>query len=105
MGISFVEPPTCILKENTSNPGGQWLPGAVLNAASNCLNFNGKRKLDDVAIVWRDEGYDSLPLNRMTINELRSEIRYVPGVKSHLLLGKCTLMTVFGVLILIFLLF
>ncbi|CAA6670649.1 unnamed protein product [Spirodela intermedia] len=62
-------------KRRQFTPWGQWLPGAVLNAAGNCLNLNGKRRLDDVVIIWRDEGYDSSPVNHITLNELRTEVR------------------------------
>lgn len=86
MEISFSVRPTCILKEDSSHPGGQWLPGAVLNAAGNCLNLNGKRRLDDVVIIWRDEGHDSSPVNHMTLNELRAEVRYVTYTKKFFLI-------------------
>lgn len=74
--MSFSVPPQCILREDSSHPGGQWLPGAHLNPARNCLSLNGNRTLDDVMIVWRDEGEDTLPLKKMTLNELRTEVWY-----------------------------
>ncbi|KAF3792031.1 putative acyl-activating enzyme 17 [Nymphaea thermarum] len=79
LNISFSVPPTCILgncesdEGRLSYPGGQWLPGAMMNAAENCLTSNGKRNLHDTAIIWRDEGSDSLPLSRMTFKELHAE--------------------------------
>ncbi|XP_078443646.1 acyl-activating enzyme 17 isoform X2 [Wolffia australiana] len=88
MGISFSEPPSCVLKENNSQPGGEWLSGAMLNAAENCLLLNGKRQEDDVAIIWRDEGFDSLALNRMTLKELRSEVSVVVAALETLGLSK-----------------
>lgn len=72
--ISFSSPPSRILQDHGSEPGGHWLPGAVLNSAENCLCFNDKRRPDDVAVIWRDEGSDDLPLNRMTFKELREEV-------------------------------
>ncbi|XP_030493803.2 hexanoyl-CoA synthase-like isoform X1 [Cannabis sativa] len=79
MNISFSKPPECILRENFSrdgqilNPGGEWLPGAFINPAKNCLDLNCK-SLDDTMILWRDEGKDVLPVNKMTLKELRSEV-------------------------------
>ncbi|KAF9667692.1 hypothetical protein SADUNF_Sadunf15G0050100 [Salix dunnii] len=74
MSISFSVPPRCILSENTSRPGGQWLPGAYVNPAKTCLTVNSKRTLDDVVIRWRDEGNDDMPVSSMTLEELRSEV-------------------------------
>uniref|UniRef100_A0A1D1XQL0 4-coumarate--CoA ligase n=1 Tax=Anthurium amnicola TaxID=1678845 RepID=A0A1D1XQL0_9ARAE len=88
MRISFSVRPTCILQEHSSYPGGQWLPGAVLNAAGNCLTLNDKRGLDDVVIIWRDEGYDDLPVNRMTLKELRGEVCIVAKALETLGLAK-----------------
>lgn len=74
-------PPQCILDDNPSKedslsyPGGHWLPGAFINPARNCLSVNNKRSLDDTVIIWRDEG-DDMPLNRMTLEELRREVWY-----------------------------
>lgn len=76
MGISFSVPPSCILRDHDSYPGGQWMPGAHLNAASLCLSLNDKRGLDDVVILWRDEGDDSLPVHTMTLKELRTQVWY-----------------------------
>ncbi|XP_008782050.1 probable acyl-activating enzyme 17, peroxisomal [Phoenix dactylifera] len=74
MSISFFVPPSCILHEHTSYPGGQWLPGAYLNCAANCLSLSDKRGLDDTMIIWRDEGYDALPVQQMTLKELHAEV-------------------------------
>uniref|UniRef100_A0A0D2ZQV4 AMP-dependent synthetase/ligase domain-containing protein n=2 Tax=Brassica oleracea var. oleracea TaxID=109376 RepID=A0A0D2ZQV4_BRAOL len=62
--------------ENTSgdNPGGNWLPGAYLNPARNCLSNSAKKRSDDVVIRWRNEGSDDLPVNAMTLLELRSHV-------------------------------
>lgn len=76
MNISFATSPECILRENPSYPGGQWLPGAYVNPAKNCLSLNKKRSLDDSVIVWRDEGDDQLTLQKMTLKELRSRVWY-----------------------------
>lgn len=83
MNISFSVPPSCILREHTTEegrvlyPGGQWLPGAVMNSAGSCLNLNGKKSLDGVMIKWRNEGDDDLPVNCLTLKELRAEVWYV----------------------------
>ncbi|KNA14183.1 hypothetical protein SOVF_109910 [Spinacia oleracea] len=77
MGISFTKPPHCILYENSSYPGGQWLPGCSLNPAEICLRVNAKRNLDDIAVAWRDEGEDNGPVQKMTLQELRREVWFV----------------------------
>ncbi|XP_022135246.1 probable acyl-activating enzyme 17, peroxisomal [Momordica charantia] len=80
MHITFSKPPHCILQMNDStesqfsSPGGQWLPGAVFNPAKDCLSLNENRSLDDVAIIWRDEGCDNLPVKRLTLGELRTDV-------------------------------
>lgn len=82
MNVSFSIPPQCILRENVSgerhfsHPGGEWLPGAFVNPANNCLSLNYKRNLDDSMVLWRDEGKDDLPINKMTLKELREEVWY-----------------------------
>lgn len=76
MNVSFSVAPECILRENPSYPGGQWLPGANVNPAKNCLNLKRNRTLDDIAVLWRDEGDDELPLQKMTLKELRSRVWY-----------------------------
>nr|XP_043635574.1 probable acyl-activating enzyme 17, peroxisomal [Erigeron canadensis] len=80
MHISFSVPPERILVDDPSeesqllHPGGQWLPGAYVNPARNCLSLGGKRNLSDIAVIWRDEGKDEMPVNRMTFEKLRSEV-------------------------------
>ncbi|KMS97433.1 hypothetical protein BVRB_5g127130 [Beta vulgaris subsp. vulgaris] len=74
MGVSFTRPPNCILYENSSYPGGQWLPGCSLNTAEICLSLNAKRHLDSIAVLWRDEGEDNMPVKKMTLQELRREV-------------------------------
>ncbi|XP_038880763.1 probable acyl-activating enzyme 17, peroxisomal isoform X2 [Benincasa hispida] len=80
MHITFSRPPKCILQRNGSpesqspSPGGRWLPGAVFNPAKDCLSLNKNRSLDDVAIIWRDEGCDNLPVKRLTVGELRTDV-------------------------------
>lgn len=82
MNISFSVPPKRILLDDLSeksqllHPGGQWLPGAYVNPARNCISLNNKRSLNDIAVVWRDEGNDEMPVNKMTFEELRSEVWY-----------------------------
>ena len=74
MAITFSVEPSCILRDSDAYPGGEWLPGAVLNAAANCLTAKPGRTSSDVAIVWRDEGKDSEPLNFVTVEELRKKV-------------------------------
>lgn len=94
MNISFSKQPECILRDNpgedgsSSYPSGQWLPGALINPAQNCLNLNGKRNLNDTVIIWRDELQDDLPLQRMTLEELRQEVWLVAYALESLGLEK-----------------
>ncbi|KAL3024584.1 hypothetical protein AAZX31_04G131800 [Glycine max] len=94
MSISFSKPPECILRDSPSgesplsHPSGQWLPGASINPAQNCLNVNGKRSLNDTVIIWRDEQLDDLPLQRMTLEELRDEVWLVAYALKSLGLEK-----------------
>lgn len=84
LSVLFSEPPKCIFLEDPSDkshPGGQWLPGAYLNPAANCLSLNNKRALDDTAIIWRDEGHDDLPVKRMSVKELREDVWYATYLK------------------------
>ncbi|ESQ31857.1 hypothetical protein EUTSA_v10003719mg [Eutrema salsugineum] len=76
LNVLFSIPPKCILEKDTSgdNPGGNWLPGAYLNPARNCLTNGFKRRSDDIVIRWRDEGSDDLPVNTMTLLELRAQV-------------------------------
>ncbi|KAK3040893.1 hypothetical protein RJ639_027888 [Escallonia herrerae] len=80
MCVSFSVPPQCILREELpgesqlSHPGGQWIPGAHVNPARNCLSLNTKRTLEDIMLMWRDEGDDALPVKKMTLKEIRSEV-------------------------------
>ncbi|XAR51262.1 Acetate--CoA ligase [Bertholletia excelsa] len=86
--ISFSVPPRCILQEDPSSPGGQWLPGAHLSCVKNCLSVNNKRTLDDIMVIWRDEGEDELPVKRMTLMELRIEVWLVAYALETLGLDK-----------------
>ncbi|KAL5544827.1 hypothetical protein UlMin_008611 [Ulmus minor] len=94
LNVSFSIPPECIVRENVpveghpSHPGGEWLPGAYVNPAKNCLSLNGKKSLDDTMILWRDEGKDDLPVNKMTLEELRSEVWLVAYALKELGLDK-----------------
>ncbi|KAI3762730.1 hypothetical protein L1987_53171 [Smallanthus sonchifolius] len=80
MSISFSVPPKRILVDDRSeesqflHPGGQWLPGAYVNPAGICLNVNSKKQLNDIAVIWRDEGDDEMPVKKMTFEKLRSEV-------------------------------
>lgn len=73
MNISFSVPPECILRDSPSHQGGQWLPGARVNPAKNCLSLR-KTTLSDVAIIWQSEGNDEAPVEKMTWQELRESV-------------------------------
>ncbi|XP_065870390.1 probable acyl-activating enzyme 17, peroxisomal [Euphorbia lathyris] len=94
LSISFSVPPRFILLENPPgesplmNPGGQWLPGAYVNPANNCLSLNCKRSLEDKMIIWRDEGNGDLPINSMTLEQLRTEVWLVAYALDALILEK-----------------
>ncbi|KAM0035723.1 putative acetate--CoA ligase [Helianthus debilis subsp. tardiflorus] len=94
MSVSFSVPPNRILVDDPSqesqllHPGGQWLPGAYVNPAGNCLNLNNKRKSSDIAVIWRDEGDDESPVNKMTFEKLRSEVWLVAYALEKLGLEK-----------------
>ncbi|XP_076948132.1 putative CoA ligase CCL12 isoform X1 [Bidens hawaiensis] len=74
LSIRFHQPPKCILDtSDKSNHGGTWLPGSVLNIAE-CSLLSANEK---VAIVWRDERFDNLDVNKMTLKELRQQVMLV----------------------------
>ncbi|EMS61140.1 Acetyl-coenzyme A synthetase [Triticum urartu] len=80
LSIKFVKEPTPILDaSDKSKKGGTWFPGAVLNIAECCLlPWPSQSKTDDsTAIVWRDEGFDDYPVNRMSLKELRTQVMTV----------------------------
>ncbi|KAE8808679.1 putative acyl-activating enzyme 18, peroxisomal [Hordeum vulgare] len=80
LSIKFVQEPKTILDaSDKSNKGGAWFPGAVLNIAECCLlPWPSQNKTDDsTAIVWRDEGFDDCPVNRMSLKELRTQVMTV----------------------------
>ncbi|KAF8708502.1 hypothetical protein HU200_029865 [Digitaria exilis] len=77
LALKFQQEPKSILStSDRSKKGGTWLQGAVLNIAECCLlpcpSLN--RTDDSTAIVWRDEGRDDYPVNRMSLKELRSQV-------------------------------
>lgn len=76
MNICFSSPPECILHEDPTHPGGNWLPSATTNPASNCLALNAQWTFEDIAVLWRDEGDDDASVNKMTIKELRASVWY-----------------------------
>ncbi|XP_047325723.1 probable CoA ligase CCL12 [Impatiens glandulifera] len=77
LSIVFHKEPRCIL--DTSSQNGTWFPDAIMNIAECCLlPSNHPRKRDDSPIiVWRDEGCDDSPVNRMTLKELREQVMLV----------------------------
>ncbi|CAN6322242.1 unnamed protein product [Urochloa humidicola] len=77
LAVKFQQEPKAILStSDRSNKGGTWLQGAVLNIAECCLLpcSSLKRTDDSTAIIWRDEGLDDHPVNRMSLKELRSQV-------------------------------
>ncbi|PAN44441.2 hypothetical protein PAHAL_9G044300 [Panicum hallii] len=77
LAVKFQQEPKSILStSDRSKRGGTWLQDAVLNIAECCLlpcpSLN--RTDDSTAIVWRDEGHDDHPVNRMSLKELRSQV-------------------------------
>ncbi|KAL5210603.1 hypothetical protein ABZP36_006226 [Zizania latifolia] len=77
ISVKFQQEPKSILDtSDKSRKGGTWFQGAVLNIAECCLlpwpSLN--RTDDSTAIVWRDEGLDDYPVNRMSLKELRSQV-------------------------------
>ncbi|KAG8061353.1 hypothetical protein GUJ93_ZPchr0003g17341 [Zizania palustris] len=77
LSVKFQEEPKSILDtSDKSRKGGTWFQGAVLNIAECCLlpwpSLN--RTDDSTAIVWRDEGLDDYPVNRLSLKELRSQV-------------------------------
>lgn len=77
LAVKFKQEPMSILStSDRSKKGGTWLQGAVLNIAECCLLpcLSLKRTDDSTAIIWRDEGLDDYPVNRMSLKELRSQV-------------------------------
>ncbi|KAK6153506.1 hypothetical protein DH2020_013145 [Rehmannia glutinosa] len=87
MNVFFSVPPECILREDPSHPGGHWLPCATTNPAKNCLS-SVKRTLEDIAVIWRDEAEDEVPVNKMTLKELRASVWLVAHAIETLKLEK-----------------
>ncbi|KAJ3705486.1 hypothetical protein LUZ61_009191 [Rhynchospora tenuis] len=80
LSVKFQHPPKCILdRSDKSKEGGSWFPGAVLNIAECCIYpVPYQNKTDNsVAIIWRDEGFDDLPVNYVTVKELREQVMMV----------------------------
>lgn len=80
LSVKFLREPKSILDtSDQSKKGGTWFQGAVLNIAECCLlPWPSQNKTDDsTAIVWRDEGLDDYPVNRMSLKELRTQVMIV----------------------------
>ena len=76
MGVVFNQQPHCILDTSDNNlPGGQWLPGAVLNVAECLLAAKPGRPDSSTAILYRNEGEDDLPVRKVTLGQLRANVR------------------------------
>ncbi|KAH9327778.1 hypothetical protein KI387_007956, partial [Taxus chinensis] len=77
LSVVFHESPRRILDtSDKSRSGGVWLPGSVLNVAESCLSAKESiNKTDNsIAIVWREEGRNDYPVNKMTLGELRAKV-------------------------------
>jgi hypothetical protein len=84
LSVKFLREPKSILDtSDQSKKGGTWFQGAVLNIAECCLlPWPSQNKTDDsTAIVWRDEGLDDYPVNRMSLKELRTQVMYASLIK------------------------
>ncbi|KAG9456399.1 hypothetical protein H6P81_000907 [Aristolochia fimbriata] len=77
LSIAFREGPKCIL-DNTdrSKHCGSWFPGSSLNIAECCLlSSKYPYKQDDtVAVIWRNEGEDDFPVNKLQLKDLREQV-------------------------------
>ncbi|KAL3655286.1 putative acyl-activating enzyme 17, peroxisomal [Castilleja foliolosa] len=87
MNTFFSVHPECILREVPSHLGGQWLPNATTNPANNCLS-GVKGTLENIAVIWRDETDDELPVNKMSLKELRASVWLVAHAIETLNLEK-----------------
>lgn len=79
LSVWFREAPRRILDDtDSSKPGGTWFPGALLNISECCLlPTSYPRKMDNsLAIVWREEGADDLPVCQLTLKQLREQVMY-----------------------------
>ncbi|KAM0927799.1 hypothetical protein ACQ4PT_002068 [Festuca glaucescens] len=84
LSVKFLRKPKSILDtSDQSKKGGTWFQGAVLNIAECCLlPWPSQNRTDDsTAIVWRDEGLDDYPVNRMSLKELRTQVMYASLIK------------------------
>ncbi|XP_010276331.1 PREDICTED: probable acyl-activating enzyme 18, peroxisomal isoform X2 [Nelumbo nucifera] len=80
LSVIFREDPKCILDTtDKSKHGGTWLSGSVLNIAECCLLPTDcpRKQNDSIAVVWRNEGSDDSPINRMTLREFREQVMVV----------------------------
>ncbi|XP_010673494.2 probable CoA ligase CCL12 isoform X1 [Beta vulgaris subsp. vulgaris] len=80
LSVWFREAPRRILDDTDSSiPGGTWFPGALLNISECCLlPTSYPRKMDNsLAIVWREEGADDLPVCQLTLKQLREQVMLV----------------------------
>ncbi|KAL2940710.1 putative acyl-activating enzyme 18 peroxisomal [Bienertia sinuspersici] len=84
LSVWFRSPPRRILDDTIDNskPGGTWFPGALLNISECCLMPTAHpRKMDtSLAIVFRQEGADHLPVSHFTLKQLRLQVMLVANV-------------------------
>lgn len=71
--LVFHQQPRCFL-DTSKLPGGAWLPGAQLNVAECCLTAKGAKSDSSIAIVYRDEGDEELPVRRLTLSQFRANV-------------------------------
>ncbi|KAG9456398.1 hypothetical protein H6P81_000906 [Aristolochia fimbriata] len=80
LSVQFRKNPICVLdRGDSSKHNGTWFPGSVLNIAECCLlpmKSIGKED-SSIAILWRDEGEDHLPVNKLLLKDLREQVMMV----------------------------
>uniref|UniRef100_A0A7I4DQI2 AMP-dependent synthetase/ligase domain-containing protein n=1 Tax=Physcomitrium patens TaxID=3218 RepID=A0A7I4DQI2_PHYPA len=76
--LIFHQHPRCFLDtSDEANQGGVWLPGAHLNVAECCLAAKGSKTDSSIAIMYRNEGEDDLPVREITLSQLRADVSRV----------------------------
>ncbi|KAG0592479.1 hypothetical protein KC19_1G255400 [Ceratodon purpureus] len=63
----------CFLDESS----GEWVPDAHLNAAECCLAAKGSKSDSSIAVVYRNEGEDDLPVQQLTLSQFRANVSRV----------------------------
>ncbi|KAG0500630.1 hypothetical protein HPP92_000702 [Vanilla planifolia] len=80
LSVIFRDKPKAILDTSDKlKEGGALFPGAVLNITECCLlPSNSPKKTDEsLVMLWRNEGFDDLPVNSLSLKELREQVMMV----------------------------